>query len=271
MNHIIVRSKGKLYRFPDDTPQDVMKGAIDKHIMSFQSLKGTSAITGKPLEQPPISHEAGQEGYIPKAIQSVKDIAKKVPAIKTASESESLSEFGQKWSEETKANLKNRIEIMTKDWSKMTPEDREYALNEALNAVTPFGMIGGKSLRFYKKLAESGKYPQLKKSIELMEKQGLKADDIAMTKLPPPIKESSQINAITRGEAGKMIAEGNETVLEHIKDGLNRGITKMEMQDAIRNQIQKEIVEVPKEMRAKIRANIQKLEPKINKILKGGD
>ena len=29
---ITVRTQDKLYRFPDDTPQEVMKGAIDKHI-----------------------------------------------------------------------------------------------------------------------------------------------------------------------------------------------------------------------------------------------
>lgn len=57
---ITVRANGSLYRFPDNTPQDVMKGAIDKHLLSFQSLKGTSAITGKPLEQPPVSHEESE-------------------------------------------------------------------------------------------------------------------------------------------------------------------------------------------------------------------
>lgn len=50
---ITVRTQGKLYRFPDDTPQDVMKGAIDKHIASFQSLKGESTLGGnKPAVAP---------------------------------------------------------------------------------------------------------------------------------------------------------------------------------------------------------------------------
>ena len=34
---ITVRTQDKLYRFPDDTPQEVMKGAIDKHIQLVQN------------------------------------------------------------------------------------------------------------------------------------------------------------------------------------------------------------------------------------------
>lgn len=89
------------------------------------------------------------------------------------------------------------------------------------------------------------------------------------TGLPAPIPESGKINAITRETAGKMLADGDEAVLAHIADGVEKhGILKM--QDAIRNQIQKELYEAKtEEERDQITDNYNKMKPLLDAILQG--
>ena len=87
---------------------------------------------------------------------------------------------------------------------------------------------------------------------------------------PQPVPESGKINAITRKEAGQLIAEGKPEVIPHIKEGLASGrLTPKEMQDTIRNQVLREIAKAPKEKRAGIKANYKRLQPEIDKVLKG--
>ncbi len=87
---------------------------------------------------------------------------------------------------------------------------------------------------------------------------------------PQPVPESGKINAITRKEAGQLIAEGKPEVIPHIKEGLASGrLTPKEMQDTIRNQVLREIAKAPKEKRGGIKANYKRLQPEIDKVLKG--
>ena len=79
------------------------------------------------------------------------------------------------------------------------------------------------------------------------------------------IAEGELVNGITREAAGKMMAEGDEQVLSHIREGIDEhGVPKME--DAIRNQEISEVASVPKDQRAAVRGRIAKLRPQIDNI-----
>jgi len=92
----------------------------------------------------------------------------------------------------------------------------------------------------------------------------------AQPPLEPPVPESGKINAITRKEAGDMIAKGNPEVIPHIKDGIKQGkVSPMQMQDAIRNESLAQVADASKAERPIIRDNIKKLQPQIDEALKG--
>lgn len=85
-----------------------------------------------------------------------------------------------------------------------------------------------------------------------------------------PLKPTQNINSITLEKAGELIKNGDSEVIRHIKEGLKSGkLTIDEMQDAIRNQILREISKAPKEERPIVKENIKKVEPTINKVLRG--
>jgi len=80
------------------------------------------------------------------------------------------------------------------------------------------------------------------------------------------IDDDELINGITRARAGKMMAEGDAAVLEHIRQGVKQhGV--MAMEDAIRNQEIAEVVATPKgEERKTTRENLARLRPQIDLI-----
>ena len=80
-----------------------------------------------------------------------------------------------------------------------------------------------------------------------------------------PIKKDELINGITRSQAGRMLAEGDHSVVDHIKEGISKhGIRPIE--DAILNQSIAEVQGVAKSERPAVRENIAKLEPDIKKV-----
>lgn len=84
-------------------------------------------------------------------------------------------------------------------------------------------------------------------------------------KITPPIKQDEFINGITRAAAGIMLKNGDEAVLEHIREGIQKhGI--MAVQDAIRNQEIKEVAKTPKDKRGEVRERLARLRPQIDKI-----
>ena len=197
---ITVRSQDKLYRFPDDTPQDVMKGAIDKHIMSFQSIKGTSAITGNTLEQPFESHEAGQEGITPfKQIgQGAVNINRSINEPKT-------------YFKESLGNLAKQYDLTNK-----TPEEM---VDVAMNISAPFGITG------------KGVKPFLTKIIDRVRFADSVEKEILSKKIPDIDKHIKALNEVAeeigykgllflRGRVGKAgeysIKEGNAITLNPI-------------------------------------------------------
>jgi len=80
--------------------------------------------------------------------------------------------------------------------------------------------------------------------------------------------KDDMINGITRDEAGDMLADGDEAILSHIREGMKKH-GKMAMEDAIRNQEITEVAGVPKEKRGEIKERIAKLKPQIDEILNG--
>lgn len=74
------------------------------------------------------------------------------------------------------------------------------------------------------------------------------------------------VNGITREQAGGLLANGDEAVLEHIEEGIKEhGV--MALEDAIRNQIVAEVAGATKgEQRKAVQARIAALEPRVNAI-----
>lgn len=82
------------------------------------------------------------------------------------------------------------------------------------------------------------------------------------------LKPESKMNSITVAEVGKKIAAGDEAVVSHIKEGVEKK-GKMVVQDAVRHQMLHEVVSAPKGTeRDKVRENIKKVESKINEVLR---
>jgi len=84
-----------------------------------------------------------------------------------------------------------------------------------------------------------------------------------------PIKEGELINGITRKAAGEKIAKDDASVIPHIKEGVDQH-GKMQMQDAIRNQILKEVASAKTpEARSEIIKKSQSVWPGVEAALKG--
>jgi len=85
----------------------------------------------------------------------------------------------------------------------------------------------------------------------------------------PPIAPQDQINAITRNKAGKMIVAGDESVMEHIREGVKK-LGSTQMSDAVRNEILSELSQIPKgPEREAARENVAKLQDRIDAALRG--
>ena len=87
----------------------------------------------------------------------------------------------------------------------------------------------------------------------------------AVTDIIPP---EGKVNGVTRNKMGQMIADGDETALEDIRQGIEENGLKT-MEDTVRNEIMRQVAKAPKgEARDKVRANIAKLQDRIDEALK---
>jgi len=84
----------------------------------------------------------------------------------------------------------------------------------------------------------------------------------------PSIKPEGRINGITRAEAGKMLANGDDTVLEHIKQGVKEH-GPLVMQDAIQNEILRTVKDSKgTESQQQVIENLRRMEPLVREIVK---
>lgn len=88
------------------------------------------------------------------------------------------------------------------------------------------------------------------------------------SRIAKTLGKEDMINGITRAQAGDMLADGDEAVLGHIREGMEKH-GKLAMEDAIRNQEITEVAGVPKDQRGEIKEKIAKLKPQIDEILNG--
>jgi hypothetical protein len=128
------------------------------------------------------------------------------------------------------------------------------------------GQVGIREIR--EGLKKEPKVTPIKAAFVPIKEEPLTESDVIKLQGRRPIEPTEYVNKITTEEAGKMIREGKPEVVEHIKEGIEAGIPRPTMQDAIRSQMMKEVADTPKSERPKVVENIKKVEPKINEALK---
>ncbi|MDD5006844.1 MAG: hypothetical protein PHC68_00410 [Syntrophorhabdaceae bacterium] len=84
----------------------------------------------------------------------------------------------------------------------------------------------------------------------------------------PSIQPEGRINGITRTEAGEMLANGDDTVLEHIKQGVKEH-GPLVMQDAIQNEILRAVKDSKgTDSQQQVIKNLRRMEPLVREIVK---
>ncbi len=84
----------------------------------------------------------------------------------------------------------------------------------------------------------------------------------------PALARTDKINGVTVEEAGRMMANGDPAVIEHVKDAVKEH-GPMQAQGAIRNEALRQVAEAPKGTeRDRVRQNIASVEPAVNGALK---
>lgn len=83
----------------------------------------------------------------------------------------------------------------------------------------------------------------------------------------PALARTDKINGVTVEEAGRMMANGDPAVIEHVKDAVKEH-GPMQAQDAIRNEALRQVAEAPKgQERERVRQNIASVEGAVNGAL----
>lgn len=84
-----------------------------------------------------------------------------------------------------------------------------------------------------------------------------------------PIKPDQLVNGVTRKTLGEIIASGDvREAVRHVKEGLESGDhTLPEMQDAVRNEILRQVAAVPKAERDAMRGRVAPVEAALNEVL----
>ena len=229
----------------------------------------------EPVEEPPVTIEAEQLFYEYEAPSEVigdkrgkGKTGKKVQVEEVSADQRDIESDGDGGTESAQPTGGKIYDEKDAAWHGLDTAKRNQLLRDAKNVgliyrVGEKGLTRDVLIRNILEKINAGGEPEYK-SVDADEAEPIVAEveeDEDRTSISP----EELINGITREAAGDMMAEGDEKVLQHIRDGVeDHGV--MLMEDAIRNQEVAEVANVPKEERAKIRENLARLRPQIDEI-----